>query len=124
MAAHDLGKALNPAVCEAQIQGGVVMGISTTLVEELTYDRDGRVLNPDSADYKIYTTADCPELKPILVESIDPLGAYGAKGLGESPHVGVAGCLANAIYNALGIRFKELPITPEKVLAAVREKNR
>jgi xanthine dehydrogenase molybdenum-binding subunit len=120
VAAHDVGKAINPAVCEAQIQGGVVMGISSTLAEELVFDEKGRILNLGMTDYKIYTAADSPIIRPLIIESGDPLGAYGAKGFAESPMVGTPGCLANALYNAIGIRFKEFPITPERVLAALK----
>lgn len=123
-AAHDVGRALNPLVCEAQIHGGVVMGLSSTLNEALVFDQEGKPLNLNLTDYKIFTTADCPEIIPIIVEPIDPLGGYGAKGFGEAPLVGVPGCIANAIYNAIGIRFKELPITPEKVLRELKKAKR
>lgn len=124
VAAHDVGRAINPAIVQGQIIGGVVMGISWGLSEELRFDNQGRPLNFSLTDYKIFTSADCPEIIPIIVESDDPLGPYGAKGFGEAPLVGVPGCIANAIYNAIGIRFKELPITPEKVLKALREGKR
>jgi len=119
VAAHDVGKALNPSICEAQIQGGVLMGISSTLTEEMIFDDKGKVLNLGPTDYKIYTAADSPRITPLLIESNDPLGPYGAKGFAEAPVVATPGCLANAIYNAIGIRFKELPITPERVLEAI-----
>ncbi len=80
----------------------------------------GQVLNLNTTDYKIYTSADSPHITPLIIETLDPLGAYGAKGFAEAPTVGVAGCLSNAIYSAIGIRFKEIPITPEKVLAALQ----
>ncbi len=121
VAAHDVGRALNPQVCEAQIQGGVVMGLSSTFNEELVFDENGKPLNLNLTDYKIFTTADCPEITPIIVEPDDPLGGYGAKGFAEAPLVGAPACVANAIYNAIGIRFRELPITPEKVLKALKK---
>lgn len=124
VAAHDVGRAINPAIVQGQIIGGVVMGISWALSEELRFDDRGRPLNFSLTDYKIFTSADCPVIIPIIVESDDPLGPYGAKGFGEAPIVAVPGCIANAIYNAIGIRFKELPITPEKVLKALREGKR
>lgn len=124
VAAHDVGRAINPAIVQGQIIGGVIMGISWGLSEELRFDNQGKPLNFSLTDYKIFTSADCPEIIPIIVESDDPLGPYGAKGFGEAPIVGVPGCIANAIYNAIGIRFKELPITPEKVLKALREGKR
>ena len=121
VAAHDVGRAINPAIVQGQIIGGVVMGLSWALSEELRFDNQGRPLNLSLTDYKIFTSADCPEIIAIIVESDDPLGPYGAKGFGEAPIVAVPGCIANAIYNAIGLRFKELPITPEKVVKALRE---
>jgi xanthine dehydrogenase molybdenum-binding subunit len=121
VAAHDVGKALNPSVVESQIIGGVVMGLSSTLNEEMVFNKDGKPLNLNFTDYKIFTQADCPEIIPIIVEPYDPISAYGAKGFAEGPIIGVSGCIANAIYNAIGIRFKELPITPEKVLKALAQ---
>ena len=119
VAAHDLGKALNPAICEAQIQGGVTQGISASLIEGFIMDDKGQVLNLNTTDYKIYTSADNPRITPLIIETLDPLGAYGAKGFAEAPMVAVAGCISNALYSATGIRFKEIPITPEKVLEAL-----
>ena len=121
VSAHDVGRAINPAIVQGQIMGGVLMGISWVLSEELRFDDLGRPLNLSLTDYKIFTSADCPQIIPIIVESDDPLGPYGAKGFGEAPISAVPGCIANAIYNAIGIRFKELPITPEKVLKALSE---
>jgi xanthine dehydrogenase molybdenum-binding subunit len=120
VAAHDVGKALNPAVCEAQIHGGVVHGLGQTFTEGLVYDQSGKPRNLNYTDYKILTAADCPEIIPIIVETDDPLGAWGAKGFGEAPVVGTPACIANAIYNAIGQRFSSLPITPEKVLEALK----
>ena len=124
VAAHDVGRALNPLVVEGQIQGGVAMGLSFSLSEELVFDVDGKPLNLSTTDYKIFTSGDCPEIVPVIVETDDPLGAYGAKGFAEAPTIGVPGCIANAIYNAIGIRFKELPMTPEKVLEAIKEREK
>jgi xanthine dehydrogenase molybdenum-binding subunit len=121
VSAHDVGRAINPAIVQGQIIGGVVMGIGWALSEELRFDNQGRPLNLSLTDYKIFTSADFPEITAIIVESDDPLGPYGAKGFGEAPIVAVPGCIANAIYNAIGIRFRELPITPEKVVTALRE---
>lgn len=123
VAAHDVGKALNPVVVSGQIDGGVVMGLSMTLYEELIFDKEGKALNL-SPNYKIFTAVDCPEIIPIIIEPIEPLGPYGAKGFTEAATVGAPGCIANAIYNAIGIRFKEMPITPEKVLKALEEQNK
>jgi CO/xanthine dehydrogenase Mo-binding subunit len=124
VAVHDVGRAINPAIVQGQIIGGVVMGISWALSEELRFDNQGRPLNFSLTDYKIFTSADCPQIIPIIVESDDPLGPYGAKGFGEAPIVAVPGCIANAIHNAIGIRFKELPITPEKIVEALSKGKR
>lgn len=120
VAAHDVGRALNPTIVEGQIQGGVLMGLGWTFVEELLFDHYGNPLNANCTDYKIFTSADTPKIIPIVVESNDPLGPYGAKGFGEAPCIPVPGCITNAIYNAIGVRIKALPITPEKVLKALK----
>jgi xanthine dehydrogenase molybdenum-binding subunit len=121
VAAHDVGKALNPLIVEGQIQGGVALGLSLTLIEEVKFNKSGEPLNLSLTDYKILTSADYPEIIPVIIESNDPMGAYGAKGFGEAPNVGVPGCIINAIYNAIGIKFRDIPITPEKVLKALIE---
>ena len=119
VAAHDVGRALNPTVVESQIQGGVVQGIGVTLTEELAFADDGRPRNLNLWDYKVLTAADAPDVVPLIVETGDHLSAYGAKGFGEAPLVGVPGCIANAVRNAIGVRFTELPITAAKVLRAL-----
>ena len=118
--AFDVGKAINPAQCEGQIAGGLTMGVGYALTEGLIIE-DGRVLNPGYRDYKIPRAVDAPEVVPVLVESIEPTGPFGAKGLGEATMISSAAAIANAVYNAVGARIRELTITPEKVLAALRE---
>jgi CO/xanthine dehydrogenase Mo-binding subunit len=120
-AAHDMGKAINPMGCEQQIEGAVIMGISNTLYEEFKMD-NGRILNDTLADYKLATLQELPEILPILVESVQTEGPFGAKGIGEPAAAPTAPAIANAIYAAVGVRIKELPITPEKILAALRDK--
>ena len=120
-AAHDVGRAIHPVGCEQQIEGAVVMGVSNTLFEEFKTEK-GRILNDNLADYKLATTQDTPEIVPIIVEAYHREGPYGAKGIGEPAAAPTAPAIANAIYDAVGIRFHKLPITPEKVLAALREK--
>lgn len=117
--AYDLGRALNPLTAEGQIEGGIVQGIGYALLEELKIDM-GEVLNPNFTDYKIFTASDIPEIKSILVESNDPQGPFGAKGVGEIVLIPTAPAIINAIYDAIGIRFKELPVTSEKILNALR----
>ncbi len=125
VAAHDVGTAINPALVEGQIQGALQQGIGYTLTEEYRYDPvSGRPLNPNLADYKILTAMDMPEVETILVEASCQTGPFGAKSVGESGLVGTAAAIANAVFDATGIRFKELPITPEKVLAALRAREK
>jgi CO/xanthine dehydrogenase Mo-binding subunit len=121
VAAHDVGKAINPMAVEGQIEGGVTQGLGYALTEEVLVDA-GRVLNPNLRDYYLPTTLDVPEIESILVESNDPTGPYGAKGVGEATLIPVAPAIANAIYHATGIRFTELPITPEKICLALKRK--
>lgn len=120
-AAHDVGKAINPAGCQQQIEGAVVMGLSNTLFEEFKMEK-GRVLNDTLADYKLATMKDLPEIIPILVETNHEEGPFGAKGVGEPAAAPTAPAIANAIFDAVGIRIKDLPITPEKILASLKEK--
>ncbi len=120
-AAHDVGKAINPLGCEQQIEGAVIMGISNTLFEEFKMEK-GRILNDTLSDYKLASILDIPEIVPIIVESRHEEGPFGAKGIGEPAAAPTAPAIANAIFDAVGIRIKDLPITPEKVIAALREK--
>jgi carbon-monoxide dehydrogenase large subunit len=120
-AAHDVGRAVNPMGVEGQIQGGFAMGLGYALYEEIRY-QDGRVLNPSFLDYRIPTMLDVPDIEAIIVEEADEGGPFGAKGVGEPGLVGVAPAVANAIYNAVGVRIRELPITAEKLYWALKEK--
>jgi len=117
-AAHDVGKAINPLTCEGQIDGGVVHGIGPALFEEMIIGKKGEVLNPSFLDYKIPTALDIPEIIPFIIEKHHKEGPYGAKGIGEMTVVPTAAAISNAIYNAIGVRIKDLPITPEKILKA------
>lgn len=117
-AAHDVGKAINPAGVEGQIEGGVVQGLGQGLTEELVF-RDGELLNPAFSSYKLPTAADVPEIESIIVESNDPEGPYGAKGVAECTIVPTCPALANAVEDAVGVRVRRLPILPEKVLAGM-----
>jgi xanthine dehydrogenase molybdenum-binding subunit len=116
--ANDVGRAINPMAVEGQIEGGAQMGLGYALTEELIVEQ-GRVLNPNLVDYRIFTSADMPELETIIVETDDPGGPFGAKGVGEMGGTPTAAAIANAIYDAVGVRLTEVPMTPERVLAAL-----
>ncbi len=119
--ANDVGRAINPMAVEGQIEGGAQMGLGYALTEEVLV-RDGRVLNPDFLDYRLFTSADMPEIETIIVETDDPGGPFGAKGVGEMGGTPTAAAIANAIYDAVGVRLTQLPMTPERVLAALDKK--
>lgn len=121
IAAHDVGRALNPMLLEGQIHGAAVMGAGYALTERMIME-NGRIMNDNFLDYKILTAKDKIPVEPVLIEPIDEAGPYGAKGVGEPGCVPVAPALANAIYDAVGVRIKDLPITPEKILAALKKK--
>ncbi len=123
IAAHDVGRAINPMLLEGQVYGGAAMGIGYALTEQLVL-KNGKVINPDFRDYKILTAADIPNIEAVVVETDDPSGPFGAKGIGEPGLVPTAPAIANAVYDAVGVRIKDLPITPEKVLAALKEKTK
>jgi CO/xanthine dehydrogenase Mo-binding subunit len=117
----DCGKALNPLAVHGQSCGAAVMAIGWTLYEHLQYDK-GRLLNGNFADYTMPTADSVPSIHSGIVESNEPNGPYGAKGASETAMIPGAAAIANALYDAVGIRIKTLPITPEKVLAALRAK--
>jgi 4-hydroxybenzoyl-CoA reductase subunit alpha len=121
-ASHDCGFAINPIQVEGQIQGNFVMGFGEACFEEIKYDRCGRIVNPNLAEYKIPTFLDMPEIDPFIVESIEPNGPYGAKEVGEGGIMPTIPAIMNAAANATGIRFRELPLTSERVLKAIRQK--
>ena len=121
VAAHDVGKAINPMLLEGQVYGGATMGIGYALTERLIL-QNGKVMNPNFLDYKMLTAKDVPNIETVVIETNDPSGPFGAKGIGEPGLVPTAPAIANAIYDAVGVRIKELPITAEKVLAALKEK--
>jgi CO/xanthine dehydrogenase Mo-binding subunit len=116
--ANDVGRAINPMAVEGQIEGGAQMGLGYALSEELLV-KEGRVLNPNFLDYRLFTAADMPPIETIIVETDDPDGPYGAKGVGEMGGTPTAAAVANAIYDAVGVRLTALPMTPERVLAAL-----
>jgi CO/xanthine dehydrogenase Mo-binding subunit len=122
VAAHDVGRAINPLLLEGQVYGGVMMGIGYALTEQVILEK-GEMMNPNFRDYKILTAKDAVPIEASVLETLDRYGPYGAKGIGEPGCVPSAPAIANAVYDAVGVRIKDLPITPEKVLAALRRKN-
>lgn len=121
VAAHDVGRAINPLLLDGQVYGGVLMGVGYALTEQVVLQK-GRMMNPDFRDYKILTAKDAFPLTPVVVETIDEDGPFGAKGIGEPGCVPTAPAIANAIYDAIGVRITDLPITPERILAALKKK--
>jgi CO/xanthine dehydrogenase Mo-binding subunit len=120
----DLGKAINPKICEQQSEGGLMMGIGSALYEEVRMD-EGNILNPNFTDYQIPVAAQMPpneNIQSFFVESAPHKdGPYGAKGFAESTNVAVEPAVAAAVYDAVGIRIKDLPITPERCSKALQE---
>ncbi len=116
-AAHDVGKAINLSGAENQVDGGSIQGMGFGLAENQIFDQGtGLCLNPNLVDYKLFTMKDIPEIHPLFIEPIDPYGPFGAKGLGEPPYSVPAPAIANAIYNATGVRFTEIPIHIRSIL--------
>jgi putative selenate reductase molybdopterin-binding subunit len=115
----DLGKAINPTLATGQVEGAVTMALGYALSEELLFDTQGRVRNPGFVDYKVLSTLDMPQMTTLLVEDTEYTGPFGAKSAGEVPTNGMAPAVANAVFDALGVRIRHLPITPEKILQAL-----
>ena len=117
----DAGKALNPEACNQQVRGAAISGIGQALLEELVY-QEGLPINPNFLDYNLPRFLDIPEeIIPILVEEPHPDGPYGAMGVGEASLIPAAPAIANAIQDAIGVRVKDMPVTPEKVFKAIQE---
>ncbi len=118
-AVHDVGRIMNPTLLEGQLEGGIVQGIGWALSEDMIYNEKGAVKNNNLLDYRMPGVKDVPKIFTDFVETDDPEGPFGAKGIGEPALNPVAAAVVNAIYDAIGIRFYELPVTPEKVLMAL-----
>ncbi|MCC6740240.1 MAG: xanthine dehydrogenase family protein molybdopterin-binding subunit [Planctomycetia bacterium] len=119
VAAHDVGRAINPMLVEGQIEGGVVQGLGYAMFEECVL-KDGRMQNGFFLDYRIPGIKDVPDIETVLVETGDPEGPFGAKGIGEAPIVPIGPAIANAIADATGVRMREFPMTPERVWRELR----
>ena len=124
--AHDVGKCINPALVVGQVEGSVYMGLGEAMMEEMAYrdDAAGNVVHkfPSILEYKSPTTKEMPEVETFLVEDPDPNGPYGAKEVGQGPLLPIPPALANALFDAVGVRVDEIPATPEKVLKALKAK--
>jgi xanthine dehydrogenase YagR molybdenum-binding subunit len=121
VSAFDVGKVVNPKTAESQAYSGIIMGIGMALMEHTVYDsRDGSIVTSNLADYAVPVNADIPRIDVLFIDKPDPYiddAGIGARGIGEIPITGVAAAVANAIYHATGIRVRDLPITPEKLIS-------
>jgi CO/xanthine dehydrogenase Mo-binding subunit len=122
VAANDLGRAINPVAACGQIEGGVHMGLGMASSEEIVINEKGEMVNNQFLDYRVLTPLDMPPVTPIFVETHDPIGAFGAKGLGEMAMIGTAEAFVSAVHAAAGLWIQKLPVTPEKVLLAMKKK--
>ena len=122
IAAHETGTTINQTMAEGQLEGAIAQGIGFALMERIVHDADGRVVNDRFLDYKIPNIGDMPEVEAHCVESIGTNGPFGAKGIGEPALVPTAPAIANAVFDAIGVRLREVPMTREQVLKALKEK--
>jgi len=122
--AVDVGKALNPLACRQQLSGAAITGIGQALFEEIAYD-NGQLINPNLVDYVLPSLGDMPAvIDSISIEIPDRNGPFGAKGIGESSLIPVAPAIANAVFDAVGVRIRDLPIKAEKIYFALAGSNR
>ena len=119
-----MGKAIHPSYVEGQIQGGVVQGIGWALTEGYFYNADGTLANSTFLDYRMPTTLDLPMVDTCLVEVANPASPHGIRGVGEVPLVPPMAAIANAIYHATGLRMRELPMSPDRILAALQQRDK
>tara|TARA_B100001769_G_scaffold158221_1_gene124197 strand:- start:35 stop:1411 length:1377 start_codon:yes stop_codon:yes gene_type:complete len=120
-AAHDCGKALNPLAVKGQIIGSCHMGLGQVLSEKMVYGRTGHLQNPNLLEYKIPSVYEMPHVEPIIIESCDPEGPFGAKEAGEGPLLPILPAVVNAVYDAIGIRLRDLPLTPDVVFKGIEK---
>ncbi len=119
--AVDCGVAINPITASGQVEGGMTQALGYGHCEEMVYDAEGRMVNPVIGPYKIYRADEMPVLEVFLVQTVEPSGPFGAKAVAEIPKDGVAPALASAVFNATGVRMRQIPLTPERVWRALRE---
>ncbi|MBW2216457.1 MAG: molybdopterin-dependent oxidoreductase [Deltaproteobacteria bacterium] len=122
--AHDCGIALNPLAVEGQLEGSIHMALGYALTEEVHFDDKGKMLNPTYQDYKILTALDMPRVQSVVIETDDIHGPFGGKEAGEGLTIPTAPAVANAVFDAVGVSIKNMPITPEKILRALKEKEK
>ncbi|SVC43048.1 uncharacterized protein METZ01_LOCUS295902, partial [marine metagenome] len=122
-AAQDVGTMIHPDYVEGQVQGGAAQGIGWALNEEYFFDDKGQMLNSSYLDYRVPTILDLPKLDTILVQHPNPDHPFGVRGVAEISVVPPLGALANAIYDAVGVRMRDLPMAPHKIVKALQEKN-
>ena len=124
-ASQDYGRAINPKLCISQIYGGIEFGVGYALSEEGIFDpKTGKMLNSNYHQYRMPTSLDMPPIEPFIVEDEDPYFAYSAKGGGECSNAPTPAAIRNAIYNAIGVWLNDLPMTPDKILKAIRQKEK
>ncbi|MBT7351154.1 MAG: xanthine dehydrogenase family protein molybdopterin-binding subunit, partial [Phycisphaerae bacterium] len=114
---------INPKTVHGQVEGAVIMGASETIMEDVMFDEQGQLLNPNLHGYLMMTIKDAPDIFSGIVDSYEPRGPYGAKEIGEGSTLPVLGAVAHAIANATGVWITDLPITPEKIRRALRQKS-
>lgn len=119
--AVDAGVVINPLTASGQVEGGLVQALGYAHCEEMAYDKNGRMVNPAFGPYKIYRADEMPQMEVILVQTHEPSGPFGAKAIAEIPKDGVAPALSNAIFDATGVRIRQIPFTPERVWTALKK---
>jgi putative selenate reductase molybdopterin-binding subunit len=122
--AVDAGVVINPLTASGQVEGGMTQALGYAHCEEMAYDEQGRMVNPQFGPYKIYRADEMPDMDVILVQTLEPTGPFGAKAIAEIPKDGLAPAMSNAIFNATGVRIRDIPYTPERVYKALKAASR
>ena len=117
--AVDSGTIVNPITASGQVEGGMTQALGYAVCEEMVYDEQGALLTTNLSDYRIYSAVDMPEMQSYLVETHDPFGPFGVKAIAEIPIDGMAPAVANAVADAVGVRVRQIPLTPERVFRAI-----
>ena len=121
---HDCGTVINPSLLHAQVEGALFMGMGEAMYEECVFDDKGKPLNANLGEYRVPTALDVPQVFSELVDSYEPAGPWGVKEVGEGATLPTMGCYANAIYDAIGVRLYDLPLSPEKVWKAIQDRKK